>query len=331
MPKEEEMTGGRVEYLVKGLIPERMITLLIGVPGSFKSWVLAGLAAGAPDGGPLFDAYACKPCTRVIYIDEDTPQSVYELRLEALGLGAVPGVIDQRPMTGFRLANDQHRQALCQEIHAHAQSGKVLVLIDCLAKVASGLDIDRTDPAVKAMGYLAQIRDAGATVVVSHHISIHRRGREPMNSTYIKAGADSILDVEKVDLEGRHVFRVNPESKRVLLTRQFAVEIHSAGDLDSMEWAFMATMDEMPVVPTAEEKEMFKLFPDTKERWTVKRISDSTGRDLPEGRIREALARLVEQRCLKKVIDPHDRSHAAYYQLHPDFGTLTSVYKDNIK
>ena len=185
------MSAKKVEYLVKGLIPENMITLLPGKPGSYKSWVIAGLAVTAANGEQLFNAYSCERCDRVIYVDEDTPQSLYEQRLENLALGQIPTSIDQRSMTGFRLVDDQVREALCKEIKdLNTQSMKVLVLLDCLAKVAVGLNIDRTGDGVKAMNYLAQIRDAGATVVVSHHISIHKKVREPMNSTLIKAGGD---------------------------------------------------------------------------------------------------------------------------------------------
>ncbi len=322
------MNARTINYMVVDLIPENMINLLTGKPGSFKSWLMASLAVTTANGEQLFNAYSCERCDRVIYIDEDTPQSLYEQRLEILALGQIPTSIDQRSMTGFRLVDDQAREALCREIkNLTTQGKKVLVLLDCLAKVAVGLNLDRTEDAVKAMNYLTQIRDAGATVVVSHHTSIHRRGKEPMNNTLIKAGSDSVLHVEALPLEDRHIFLVSPDSKRVLLAQQFAVELEG----DAEVWAFMQRINQMPAVPTDDEKLLFRLFPDGTTEWTVKGISESTGRDLPDSRIREALSRLVQERCLERVINPHDRSHAAYYQLHPDFAQLVSVYKQYIK
>jgi hypothetical protein len=93
----------------------------------------------------------------------------------------------------------------------------------------------------------------------------------------------------------------------------------------------MGKMDDMPIIPTAVEKMVFGLFPDATLEWTVKKISDETGRDLPDSRIREALAQLVKQHCLEKVVDPHNSSHAAYYKLHPGFTKLNSVYRSLIK
>jgi hypothetical protein len=322
------MSAKKVQWLVKDLIPENMITLLSGKPGSFKSWFLSGLAVVADGGGSLFNAYSCERCKNIIYIDEDTPQNTYELHLEALALGKIPTSIDQRSMTGFRLGDDKQRDKLRNEIIKLTPAGKVLVLFDCLAKIAVGLNLDRSNDAVKAMSYLMQIRDTGATVVVSHHVSIHKMDKEPMNSTFIKSGTDSIINLEIVPLKDQHIFLVSPESRRVSLTKPFVVKLDSDDDLD---WATLVKMDEMPVIPTDDEKMIFKLFPDNSAKWTVKEISDGTGRDLPDSRIREVLTQLVRQLCLKKVVDPHDRSHAAHYELHPDFPKLNSAYKYYIK
>jgi hypothetical protein len=66
-------------------------------------------------------------------------------------------------------------------------------------------------------------------------------------------------------------------------------------------------------------------------KWTVSGISESTGRDLPDNRIRDALAQLVRQNCLERIVNPHDRSHAAYYRLHPYYKQLTTVYRQYLK
>lgn len=322
------MVTKKTNYIVKDLIPERMITLLTGKPGSYKSWIMASLAINAANGESLFEAYPSERCDKIIYIDEDTPQSLYEQRLDDLALGAIPEAICQKPMTNFRLVDDPVREALCQEIKGlSAQGKKVLVLLDCLAKVADGLNIDRTDGAVKAMKHLSEIRETGATVVVTHHISIHRKGRQSMNNTQIKAGCDSIIQVEGLSIENKHFFSVYPEAKRVLLTTPFAVKLEG----DSGYWAYMQKTDQFPVIPTDDEKLLFRLFPDTQTEWTVRDISESTGRDLPDNRIRDALDQLVKQGCLERVIDPHDRSHAAYYKLHSGFTQSGSIYKQYIK
>ncbi|MBN2570441.1 MAG: AAA family ATPase [Deltaproteobacteria bacterium] len=316
----------KIDFIVEQVIPENMLTLLLGRPGSFKSWVMVEIAVQSATGYELFGQFSCQKCS-VIYIDEDTPQNLYEQRLEFVALGQVPSCIDQQPMTGFRLVDDTQRNDLCSKISTwQSQGKKVLVLIDCLAKVSVGLNLDKTQDASKVMAYLAQIRDAGATVVVAHHVSIHRQGREPMNNTQIKAGTDSIIEVEALRLQNRSIFNVTPVSKRVLLTEPFSVEIIG----DNATWANMSVLDDLPVLPTDDERLLFQLFPDYAQQWTVKQISDSTGKDLPDNRIRDALSQLVKQQCLEKVINPHDRSHAAYYRRHPGFNQLKTIYRQNL-
>ena len=50
MLKEKKLSAKKVNYIVGDLIPENMITLLIGKPGSFKNWLMAHLAVTAADG-----------------------------------------------------------------------------------------------------------------------------------------------------------------------------------------------------------------------------------------------------------------------------------------
>lgn len=322
------MSIHKTEFLIEGLIPEKMLTLLLGKPGSYKSWLLAEMALTAVDGGRFLGAYPCKKCDKVIYIDEDTSQSLYQERLERLGFEKIPPAIDQRSMTDFSLKNNQTRENICNEIMTLTASGKrVLVLIDCLIKVAVGLDVDRSNDAAQAMTYLEKIRDAGATVVVTHHMSIHQKDGEPMNSTFIKSGVDAIITLDPIPIQDRHTFVLNPVSKRVELTKPFAVELGHYNE----DFFFMEKMEEVPVVPTDAEKQLFKLFPNKATTWSVKGISDSSGRDLPENQIRAGLAQLVKQACLLKKINPHDKSHAVSYKLHPNLDQLNSVYKQLLK
>ena len=146
------MNVKKIPYLVPLLIVENLITLLVGMPNSFKSWVLAALAIAAAKGDLLFDAFQCERFDRIIYIDADSPQYIYERRLEALASSAIPDSIDQRCITGFTLRDDKQLGALLQEIESMANQGqKVLVLLDSLTKITAGWNVDRTDYATRAM------------------------------------------------------------------------------------------------------------------------------------------------------------------------------------
>lgn len=106
------------------------------------------------------------------------------------------------------------------------------------------------------MGYLAELRDAGATVIVVHHISLKKKVSadtwNPMelvlNSTIIVSSSDTAFTVIQVPINKPTMFIIKPQARRVSLkySELFAVKLLED---DSKSFARLLTIDEIPSVP----------------------------------------------------------------------------------
>jgi RecA-family ATPase len=230
------------KWIVKGLIPQGHIIMVLGQPGNGKSWWVDQLAIDAADGEHLhLNAYAVEK-SHVLLIDEDTPTDVVEGRLERLAMPLGKKVsqldIELRSMRGFFLRDDKMRTKLENDIQALKRAGKksVLVVIDSLTKVMVGSNLDSTEKASKVMSYLTQLRNAGATVVIVHHMTTKRdvEGGNlaqiqglAMGNTMLVSSCDTGIAVLRVPVEHQTLFTIIPIPRRVSLevANPFAVEL----------------------------------------------------------------------------------------------------------
>ena len=337
-PKGEKYKMSK--WIVEGLIPRGHIVLVAGQPGNGKSWWMAQLAVDAARGGKHMGEFDVEQCN-VIYIDEDTPTDVYEERLRRIAfrepLSQLP--IDQRSMSGFRLFQDiQHKTLIADIRRLHAQSKKpVLLIIDCLVKVMAGKNLDTVAGASSVMNFLSELRDAGATVVVVHHTSLKKTVNLDttnlmglvLNSTVLVSSSDTAFIICKAPIPEKIVFLISPESRRVLLNfnEVFAIELIEDAKKNI---AALIPFDEVPVAPGDDARQLFQFFPDDNTKLTVKQIYEKLQEDLPRNNIRRGLAELVKRNCLQKSVDPHARSHAVWYQRHPNFDKLSTFYRKEL-
>ena len=331
-----------LKWIVDGLIPEGHVVLVAGQPGNGKSWWMAQLAVDAAKGVKHLESFDTEQCS-VIYIDEDSPSDVYEGRLTRLAPFVDKQVeelpIDRRPMKGFRLFDKKQREALRDDIkQLKGQAKHVLVIIDCLIKVMAGQNMDTVAKASMVMGYLTELRDAGATLVVVHHMSLKKEVKldmwDPMTfvlgSTMIVGSSDTAFTLLQVPIREETIFVIMPQSRRLSLKANAAFAIKLFED-EEKTWAQLLTIDEIPLLPSDDAMLLFKLFPDDTTDLTVKQADNMLQEDLPKSRIRAGLAELVKERCLEKMVDPHDKSHAAWYRHHPDLRNLNSYYKRHLE
>jgi predicted transcriptional regulator len=83
------------------------------------------------------------------------------------------------------------------------------------------------------------------------------------------------------------------------------------------------------LVPSEDAKLLFKLFPD-RTKLTVNELKEKLQGGMSDNRIRDALAELVANGCLKREIEP-GKAHALSYQRHPNFGMFSSYYQDELE
>jgi archaellum biogenesis ATPase FlaH len=338
--KRKDMHKKKRKWIIDGLFPEGHLILVVGQPGNGKSWWMAQLAVDAAVGGQHICEFDIQQCS-VIYIDEDTPTDTYEERLDRIAefvnktIQQLP--IDCRSMSGFRLYDNKIRQALVDDIEVLNKNGKrVLLIIDCLGKVMAGGELDTTAQATKVMSYLTELRGAGATVIVTHHISLKRqvdldiwdKMSLVMNSTALVSNCDTAFVVSRVQIRKPTMFVIYPVERRLSLKHDepFAVELFED---DEQSVAYLLKIDEIPSVPSDNAKKLFKLFTDSATELTVRVIDQHLHRDLSERDIRNGLKELVAKQCLQWAEDRHS-SHRYHYKLHCDFAKLDTFYKKEL-
>jgi hypothetical protein len=301
---------------------------------------MAQLAVDAAEGRKHMAEFDVQECN-VIYIDEDTPTDVYEERLSRMAYGKPLNqlAIDRLSMTGFYLFQDGQRQNLVNDIRRLNSQGKpVLVIIDCLVKVMAGMNLDTTSGASTVMRHLSELRDAGATVVIVHHISLKKplnldvidvMGRL-LNSTVLVSSSDTAFAIQRAPIQEQTIFYIKPQARRTSLDIDSVFAVGLIEDAQK-NVAVLLPFKEVPRIPSCDAKQLFQLFPDENTELTVKQIHENLQEDLSRHTIRAGLAELVEQKCLQKTIDPHSKSHAVFYKRHLDFDKLNTFYRDNLR
>lgn len=246
------------KWLVTGLMPKGHIIMIAG-----KSWWAEQLAVDVAHGQCLHLGEFTVELSSVVIIDEDTPIDVFEERMTRLAarmgkkVGDLP--IECRPMQGFRLLEVRERQALVQDIRNLNQKGKpVLVVMDSLIKAMAGENINTPHKASKVMAYLTEVRDAGATVVVTHHTTLKKEVTAEMwdamglvlGSTMLPASSDTAFTILRVPKEELTVFVIGVEQRRLSLPARLPFAIELFEDKAKAEWARLRVIEEVPKLPS---------------------------------------------------------------------------------
>jgi hypothetical protein len=160
-----------VEWLWRARIPLGKVSLLVGDPGSGKSFASLAIAAAVTTGTALPDSDATEPANVVAYNAEDGLEDTVRPRAELCGVElhrfhAIEGMrdADGRP-TPFGLS-DVHRLAEFME-----KLGDVrLVIIDPIASLLAGVDSHRDTEVRASLQVLVELasRTRAAVLVVMH-------------------------------------------------------------------------------------------------------------------------------------------------------------------
>ena len=331
----------QVPWLVDGFIAEGMTNLLLGMPHRGKSWFAEQLAVCVASGHNFLTEFPVEQGS-VIFLDEDTPTSVLEWRLERLcsflneQLPSLP--LDYRSMQGFQLDDVGDLSALKRDIAA--LSPPVLVIIDCLDSVVGNLDTNKTDGAKKAGQILNELKAIGATLLVLHHMSLKGEDDEKvydsevdftkraMGNTKIVANCDTAIGMWRVCEQPSNIFAVRVKPRRVLLDvpERFAIELAEYKDKGS---AFLWHCGDVPRAPSDAAIEIFRLFyVNSGKPYTVKEVRHETGDLLSDRDTRNALKELDSE----NVLQMGKKKHNLYkYQLSPGFPRIDTQYADALR
>ncbi len=223
-----------IDWLVQDLFAHGDRVIVYGEPGSYKSWLLLHLALHIAAGKKWLEELSVPQATGVLYVDEEMSARLLRRRIKRLGLGAnledmgLPfQALSQR---GIKL--DEHgAERLLSVLEENAFSPEVII-IETMRRVLIGSELSAEDVG-KFWQNLQPLRQAGKTVIVSHHMrkpSPHGGNDtryRASGSTDILGGADTVFSITS---RARNTLEVKCEKSRNAEEPPiFQVSLHDQG------------------------------------------------------------------------------------------------------
>jgi hypothetical protein len=217
-----------IEWLVPGLIQKATTVMMVGKPGAFKSFLAIDIALGVASGLKTFGVDPAKG--KVVYAALEGRSGIKGKRRKAWRLvRQVQGKIENFFVTKApRVVLPEECQEFGEVIEK--QIGKPdLIIIDTVSKAAAGMDLNKSDEAIKFEGYCRSLVEAfGCTVLCLHH-SGKEDGKGPLGSISLEGSFDTTLEVRRPD------------------RRKMAVEVWMTKQKDSEEPERPWTFEMMPI------------------------------------------------------------------------------------
>jgi len=190
----------RLYWLIKDFIPLASFVLLVGKPGTYKSWLALDLARAVARGED-FAQLKGSAAREVLYIDRENGSNLISHRREVLGISDTPklrywGRWVSLPFPGIG----------SKELLEYAEEAQPLIVFDSLVRFHKGNENDNTEMARVMDGFVALARK-GATVVVLHHA-----GKESEKNFRGASEIEAAPDI---------ACRVDRTSERTIKVRQF--------------------------------------------------------------------------------------------------------------
>ena len=219
------------DWLVEDLLVMSEATVLAGDGGVGKSWLTMALALAVAGGEETFLGRKLKRHGPVLYVDEESSQSLVLQRLNALGMTA-----DHRKnleylwYAGVDLLHEP--QLLLEDA---LEIEPALIVVDSLSRVAIGAEENSNTDMTKLMraGVVPLARETGAAVLMTHHTD--KDGRGPRGASSIRNAADQVISVVAAESAGVPTGRLNifPSKPR---RRTATVQAEIEGDIETDGW-----------------------------------------------------------------------------------------------
>ena len=210
-----------VEWLVKDFIPLEALVLMVGKPGSYKSWLALDLAR-AVSRGEAFAGMPTGPPRHVLYVDFENAKNVIAKRKDLLQIPNTPSLLYWGRWCSLPFPKQIDTSKELDEFVAATQP---LIIFDSLVRFHRS---DENDNALMArvMNSFLGLARKGATVLLLHHAG-KEKDKTFRGASEIEAASDVAF---RVDREGRllHIWqfknRIAEERKFELMWTQFGFE-----------------------------------------------------------------------------------------------------------
>lgn len=172
----------RIEFVINGFLPKRMITMIYADGGNGKSWLAFAVAK-----------YCAMQQMHVVYLDFDNPLSVLKDRNINSKLIAPHDNLFYIQRSKCEM---QSHEVLAQ-MARQASAGKyenTLIVFDSLRDFT---EVNNDNRAMHTMSQIKDVREAGATVLIIHHSN--KDGKNYQGSNNIRNSVDNMYQLKKLN------------------------------------------------------------------------------------------------------------------------------------
>lgn len=320
-----------LDYIVDELVGEGLITMVAGLPKSYKSWLVHQMAIDVSMGHKFLDKFPVKKCA-IIYIDTDTKPGILYPRLNRMtnykGVKLSDLPIEIITDSKWNLMDSKPYGDLVNRIRGRQINNQsVLVILDCLQSITTGMDLNQPVYCSKIMQKIKNLVEYNNTdnnlpsvsVIFLHHMSQHKltkRGDENsikdaiMSSTYIISNTDAALCMMASPMKKVTHFLCQGVRMRTKYDPEkeisFAISLIDDNE-DKVHLKYLGYADG---VPSEDAYKVYKMFPD-KERstrhntYTVDELHKESGKSMKHEAIVNALNELVHYGVVKQCFEPN--------------------------
>lgn len=196
--------GQTYEYLIKGLLTRRELSMLLGESQSGKSFIAIDLAMAVARGVDFFGLRTYQG--GVIYQAGESATGVRRKRLPAyrryyeVSRDPLPFVLLQKPLDLY--TSDDDTEAFIEECRHWARSfGKIpleLIIVDTFNKATPGANENDGKDMGQVLARCDRIRrETGAAVMLVHHLN--SGGTKARGHTSLFANVENVITVKKVE------------------------------------------------------------------------------------------------------------------------------------
>lgn len=196
-------------WIVEPLAARGYLTVLVGRPEAFKSWLMLMLGHQVHSGGGELGGLSCSEGV-ALYVDAENGARLMGARHELAHIPADGLLVAD----GTKLRLPAHAASLRGWVE---QTGATLVVLDSLRRVAPGMRENESDDTTPVMAALADLaREADCAVVAIHHRSTKRNAEDVRGSSVLEDQADVVWVLE-------HVAKDPEPDRRRLRRRKFRI------------------------------------------------------------------------------------------------------------
>ena len=198
---EEQDCAPDPEWLIPEVIPDRSTVLVLGLTGSFKSFLVQDIALAIATGQPTFGVIP-KRIGPIFYGAHEVRDDIRKARKHSWKVAheiftAIPFYVARGPHVGSETECEEFREQIRVRLRDTSVKIGALVL-DTVAKCMVGLNENDAGDVGRFIGFVDSLRDEfECSVICLHHFG-KDEGRGGRGSSAFQAGFDTTLAVKRV-------------------------------------------------------------------------------------------------------------------------------------